>query len=185
MGIWSDWYEKNAGKEGCLTSAEFVLKKIDESIKKMWPVGSIYMSVNNANPSIYFPGTTWTAWGSGRVPVGVNEGDADFGTVEKTGGEKTSTNTSSGSGTSGSTAISIAQMPNHNHQFKYRQMGITTGNWAANITEKDAPNGAEDKVTYTEFTGGGQGHTHSTPNHQHTVSILQPYITCYMWKRTT
>ena len=40
----------------------------------MYPVGSIYMSVTNTNPSAYFGGT-WAAWGSGRVPVGVDASD--------------------------------------------------------------------------------------------------------------
>jgi hypothetical protein len=31
MGIWSDWYKINAEKANALTSAEFVLKKIDEA----------------------------------------------------------------------------------------------------------------------------------------------------------
>jgi hypothetical protein len=30
MGYWSDWYEKNAGKESCLVNAEFVLKALDK-----------------------------------------------------------------------------------------------------------------------------------------------------------
>lgn len=31
------------------------------------------------------------AWGAGKVPVGVDDSDTDFATVEKTGGEKTHT----------------------------------------------------------------------------------------------
>jgi hypothetical protein len=29
MGIWSDWYSKNAGKENSLVNVEFVLKQLD------------------------------------------------------------------------------------------------------------------------------------------------------------
>jgi hypothetical protein len=54
MEMWSDWYEKNAGKENVLTSAEFVLKAIDKafgsSIDKIWPIGSIYIFVNKESP---------------------------------------------------------------------------------------------------------------------------------------
>lgn len=60
-------------------------------IDKVYPVGSIYMSVNNVNPSALFGGT-WVSWGAGRVPIGVNTGDSDFNTVEKTGGGKTFNN---------------------------------------------------------------------------------------------
>ena len=50
-------------------------------IDLVYPVGSIYMSVNNTNPTSLFGGT-WVAWGSGRVPIGVNTSDSDFNAVE-------------------------------------------------------------------------------------------------------
>lgn len=50
-----------------------------------YPIGSIYLTINSANPSTYFGGT-WVAWGTGRVPVGVDTNDSNFNTVEKTGG---------------------------------------------------------------------------------------------------
>ena len=46
----------------------------------IYPVGSIYLSVNSVNPSTLFGGT-WEAWGSGKVPVGVDTSDTDFDTV--------------------------------------------------------------------------------------------------------
>lgn len=48
----------------------------------IYPVGSIYMSVNSTNPKNLFGGT-WVGWGSGRVPVCVNTSDSNFSTVEK------------------------------------------------------------------------------------------------------
>ena len=71
------------------------------TLDKVYPVGSIYMSVNNTNPGTLFGGT-WVTWGAGRVPVSVNTSDGDFSTVEKTGGEKTHT-------------LSINEMPSHKH----------------------------------------------------------------------
>ena len=76
---------------------------IQSFIKTMYPVGSIYMSVNATNPSTYFGGT-WVAWGAGRVPVGINTSDSNFNTVEKTGGAATVT-------------LTTAQMPAHTHTF--------------------------------------------------------------------
>lgn len=57
-------------------------------IDLIYPVGSIYMSTDSNNPELKWEGTTWIAWGSGRVPVGVDSGLSEFETVEKTGGHK-------------------------------------------------------------------------------------------------
>jgi len=64
---------------------------------EIYPVGSIYMSVNSANPSVVFPGTEWEAWGQGRVPIGVDPNDAEFNAAEKTGGQKSHDYTPQGS----------------------------------------------------------------------------------------
>jgi microcystin-dependent protein len=66
-----------------------------------YPVGTIYMSVNNTNPGT-FMGGTWAAWGSGRTPVGVDTGQTEFDTVEETGGAKTHT-------------LAATEMPTHTH----------------------------------------------------------------------
>lgn len=52
-----------------------------------YPVGSIYLSVNNTNPSTWFGGT-WEQIAKGRTLVGVDTNDNDFNTVKKTGGSK-------------------------------------------------------------------------------------------------
>lgn len=80
----------------------------------IYPVGSIYTSVNSTNPSTLFGGT-WEAFGSGRCLVGVNTSDTDFNTVQKTGGAKTNSTTYTPAGTNTGTAISVDQMPSHNH----------------------------------------------------------------------
>ena len=55
------------------------------------PIGTIYTSIDPANPATILGYGTWSAFGSGRVPVGYAAGDPDFGTVEGTGGAKTVT----------------------------------------------------------------------------------------------
>ena len=78
------------------------ISKIDTFfIDRTYPVGSIYLSVNETNPAQYFGGT-WVAWGSGRVPVGVNASDENFDAVEKTGG-------------SAAVSLSTEHMPAHSH----------------------------------------------------------------------
>ena len=58
-----------------------------------YPVGSVFVSVSPTNPASVFGYGTWTAFGTGRVLVGVDVGDTDFDTVEETGGSKTATYT--------------------------------------------------------------------------------------------
>ena len=65
-------------------------------IDAIYPVGSIYMSVSSTNPGTTFGVGTWEAWGSGKVPVGVNTSDTSFNTVEKTGGHKSNSYTPAG-----------------------------------------------------------------------------------------
>lgn len=55
----------------------------------LWPIGSIFVSVVSTNPATLLGFGTWVAFGTGRVLVGIDSGDADFDTVEETGGSKT------------------------------------------------------------------------------------------------
>ena len=149
----------------------------------IYPVGSIYMSVKNASPETFLGGT-WVAWGSGRVPVGIDISDTDFNGVEKTGGEKTH-------------VLTENEMPKHKHtgteqeaqKFNIQQDStFETKRYTASFTAETMqtasnavanPNGSfsgsgEVVVEHGITVGGGQPH-----------SILQPYITCYMWKRVS
>lgn len=146
----------------------------------IYPVGSIFMSVNNTNPSTYLTGTTWSEWGSGRVPVGVDTNDTNFDTVEETGGAMSDSITPSG--TIDGTSLSSNQLASHNHTTKYNYPYIGNG----------SSYGHRDNGSYVfsnvgnaiNNTGGGQTHTHTFTGSAQDVSTLQPYITCYMWKRT-
>ena len=63
------------------------LGAVENIVNLIYPVGSIYISVNSINPSNLFGGT-WVAWGTGRVPVGIDISDTNFNMVEKIGGSK-------------------------------------------------------------------------------------------------
>lgn len=141
-------------------------------VDKIYPVGSIYMSINNVNPGDLFCGT-WVAWGSGRVPVGVNSSDSSFNTVEKTGGAKTIT-------------LTVEQLPSHSHDEKiaYYSNDLFVRPMASSLSEQDSGTNKilkGDMISRSSETGplktgeSGSGKSHNN---------LQPYITCYMWKRT-
>ncbi len=53
----------------------------------MYPIGSIYISVNNINPSVFFGGN-WEGFAKGRTIVGVDTQQTEFNKVEKLGGDK-------------------------------------------------------------------------------------------------
>lgn len=167
-------------------------------LNAVYPVDSIYMSVNPANPSTLFGGT-WIAWGSGKVPVGVSANDSDFATVEKTGGEKKH-------------QLTKNEMPNHQHIGQYRYTRTYTDHAQKPI---DPPTQAlevnqgtrevevqykviKDNVSTTTYHPSGSGPTNDIFYSEKVTSTygvaddggdiphnnLQPYITCYMWKRT-
>ena len=134
---------------------------------EIFPVGSIYMSIYNVNPSTYFGGI-WEPFAEGKTLIGVvhsltgDEPDIDilelFDESEKTGGEAKHT-------------LTVNEMPSHKHQLSYRNKVVaagTSGNWYIDPgtagTTTDSPSILN--------TGGGQPHNN-----------LPPYITCYIWLR--
>lgn len=129
-------------------------------LQVVYPVGSIYMSVVSTNPATLFGFGTWVAWGAGRVPVGVDTGQTEFDTVEETGGSKTH-------------QLTESEMPSHYHTVN--SFLTDTGSGAGGIQRASI---AVEDLSYntagnTNSKGGNQAHNN-----------LQPYITCYMWKRT-
>lgn len=102
---------RGTSKEAYDKSVEAMKTAQQVTFDTIYPVGSIYMSVNATNPSELFGGT-WVAWGSGRVPVGVDTSDSDFSTIEKTGGKKTH-------------ELSINEMPSHTHANYAKRTNVT------------------------------------------------------------
>ena len=152
-----------------MTNLENIKKEViqlnEDLLEKVYPVGSVYISVNNTNPGNIFGGT-WERFANGRTLVGVNESDGSFNTVKKTGGVS-------------SVVLNVNQIPSHNHiesdqlyayatDAHYVKPGnLTAGQYRINTTY----NLGKDKFR-TENSGAGQAHTN-----------LQPYITVYYWVR--
>lgn len=144
---------------GAFTSVTDLTKQL---FLLMHRVGDIIFSTSDENPSTIYGGT-WVAWGKGQVPVGVDASDSDFNTVEKTGGEKEHT-------------LTVDEMPSHSH--------IQT--WNGNIMVGGGSGGESTNGSYLNEGGNGIYPATLTNNvgNSHSHSNLQPYITCYMWKRT-
>ena len=215
----SDLAQSLSGVSGDVSSLQ---QSLADVWKVIYPVGSIYMSTNNANPSTFWGGT-WIAWGSGRVPVGVNTSDSNFNAVEKAGGAASvslahSHTVASHYHSTGGHTLTVNEIPAHGHSFsgstdtQGNHMHMYRDYWscasqegaaqcvAAN-SDTDASPGAHTKESgshvhnfsgTTGNSGGGRAHNHGntgvaspgTNSKLGATSVLQPYITCYMWKRT-
>lgn len=143
-----------------------------QMVNKIYPVGSIFMSatLSTATAVGNALGGTWEEWGTGRVPVGVDTSDADFEESEIEGGEKEHT-------------LTTSEMPRHNHtlSFTANSTGVGTTRTYGTvystqnqsiIRNNTIPTTGELAYWGIDYTGSGQSHNN-----------LQPYITCYMYKR--
>jgi len=155
-----------------IATTAFVKTAADALNAAAYPVGAIFTTTvayaDSAAVVAAIGGTTWVAFGAGKVLVGLDSGDTDFDTSEETGGAKTVS-----ASTTGSHTLTIAEMPahTHSHQPPGAQAGTTYGSTSP---------AAVAETTYMSSTGGGGGHTHTVPAH----SLVQPYIVVYFWKRT-
>ena len=165
-GAWTSW-NKLANTTDCT-----------DILKKIYPVGSIYMSTVSTNPATLFGFGRWEAMPAGRVLLA--QGTASWGTYNagSTGGEATH-------------QLTVGEMPAHSH----KAITNTTGNHTHPIplytVSGGGPAGGPKYDPNNVINNGTSG---SSGNHPHTVTInnsgnnqphnnLQPYIVVYMWQR--
>ena len=121
----------------------------------IYPVGSIYMSVNSTNPSTLFGGT-WTQL-KDRFLLGAG-----------------STYTNGSTGGEASHTLTVNEMPSHSHpQYVTVSSG---GSLSANCDYDSYASGKARKSAQnvsTGTTGGGNSHNN-----------MPPYLVVYMWQRT-
>ena len=142
----------------CVTGGELTY-----DLDKVYPVGSIYMSVNSANPSTLFGGT-WVQLTDTFLYA--TSTTADTGTTAPSGqGEASHT-------------LTTNEIPSHHHkvhQWTYvvsnngnsGRYGLSSGT-LVNPMRDDS-----NQDRYSEHSGGGQAHNN-----------MPPYMKVYMWKRT-
>ena len=167
--------------------SEYVKNNISETLKKVYPVGSIYMSTVSTNPATLFGFGTWEAMPAGRVLLA--QGTASWGTYNagSTGGEATH-------------QLTVGEIPSHNHSASISTTNLTgtmsfpqwcTVGSSGIVSFKDAgniqtPDGQDHAPPIRTFT--------INATHGHTISInntgtdtphnnMQPYLAIYIWKR--
>lgn len=120
-----------------------------------YPIGAIFLSAVSTNPATLLGFGTWTAFGTGRMPVGYDAGQTEFNAAEKTGGAKTHT-------------LSASEMPVHTH----------TQN-AHNHTQ-DAHNHTQDAHNHTQ-----NAHNHTQDAHNHTQNAHAHAMNNQLWHIST
>ena len=150
-------------------------------ILNAYPVGSIYLSVNDTNPSALFGGS-WEAFGTGRCLVGVDSEQPEFITPEKVGGSKAH-------------ALTIDELPTHTHTIS--SSGAHKHTYTGYLQCEVSGASSYTAIAHKRYSSDGAAtppSMNSTGSHTHTVNEtgsslehnnLQPYITCYMWKRVS
>ena len=137
---------------------EEYLKKIEAqqtytTLQQVYPIGSIYLSVQETNPSILFGFGTWH-----QIKDTFLLAAGDIYSAGSVGGEAEHT-------------LTIDEIPSHNHSFLRHQFDrndLDNGTDVYGASNKTLPqvNAA------TDFTGGGLPHNN-----------MPPYLTVYMWQR--
>lgn len=139
------------------------------------PVGSLYFNASVAtNPATLLGYGTWTAFGQGRVILGVGTG--------------TDTNAISLVVTNGATSgeyvhtLTSAELPAHTHPLNYKTglsgsegdgpVGSQGSGTSSNFWPGSSPTGTY-TTTIANNTGGGASH-----------NVTQPWIGVYVWLRT-
>jgi hypothetical protein len=162
-----------------LATTAFVTAAVTASLAAVYPVGSIYINAGvSTNPATLLGFGTWTAFGAGRVMVGLNASDALFDTLEETGGSKDAIVV-----THAHTTSTTVTDPQHNHAASSGNFLTETGSGSyayggvgANISVVNN--------TANASTGISVSTTINTSGDPGTNANLQPYIAVAMWKRT-
>ena len=131
----------------------------------VYPIGFIITTFTYTNPSTLLANTTWVRFGEGKCVVGVSDTDADFATGA-TGGEKTNT-------------LAIQNIPSHTHTYSDYIRDASYGAQQAGASSYAVADAAQLFQTTNTGSAGGDGNGETTP-----INNLQPYISCYMWRRT-
>ena len=166
---------------------------------EIYPIGSIYMSVNNTNPSTLFGGTWEQITGYYLYAGNTNE----------TGGSNI---TGAASGETGATALTVNQIPSHTHyipslsgsttsngdhihnigadfdggaasaRYTVHSKGPTGAGYLKPTSQAGAPtHSITTNANNTGASGNNASHTHSLNNHTHTIN--PPFYSLFVFKR--
>lgn len=124
-----------------------------------YPVGEIFITQRNVNPSAILGFGTWARTAAGRVLVGYNAADSDFNAAKKLSGAKTHT-------------LTTSEMPSHTHTTN-----ITLGT-------NEGTTGSPPNLQTSDDTTGTGGYVSQSAGSGAAHNNVQPSYTVYFWERT-
>ena len=156
------------------------------SFDQIYPIGAIYMSTVSTNPATLFKIGNWEALPAGRVLLA--QGTSTWGvnySAGSTGGEDKHTLTVSESASHNHTGSATTSGSTHTHALTMRASHGKSGNggvprfgdgdvWSDYKTQNLSAAGEHSHAITINNSGGGQAHNN-----------MQPYLSVYMWKRTS
>jgi hypothetical protein len=147
---------------------------VQAALSALYPVGSIYTNAAvSTNPATLLGFGTWSAFGAGRVMVGLDAGNAAFDTAQETGGSADAIVVSHSH-----TATSSVTDPGHNHTIGFQNNTIDQNSGSSALAKQGTSN------TSTASTNISVSTSISTTGSSGTNANLPPYIVVYMWRRT-
>ena len=157
------------------------------TIDDIYPIGSIYMSVNSTSPATLFGGSWDPIEDAFLLACGNNHSAGD------TGGSEDAivpyhTHTMN---SSGYVANGVPSAGDHRHYDYHQSVNRGTGSTATRV----GPYGYSTSGASAVWGGEAGAHTHNLPNHTHTMQYagtsgntsganMPPYLAVYVWKRT-
>lgn len=162
---------------------------VQDALAAMYPVGSVYINANTlTNPSTLLGFGTWTAFGAGRVMVGIDAGDTSFDTAGETGGSKDAvvvshTHALTDPGHRHNTTLdgSVGTSATFQSQIGQTEYSTVNGGYESAFARGTADSTEANASTSSTST---TGITISSTGTSGTNANLQPYVVVYMWKRT-
>lgn len=145
--------------------------KLDNIFNSIYPVGSIYMSVNSTNPANLFGGTWEQIKGRFLLGTGSLESNNNDHFGQVTAGE---INAPVGE-TGGETwhKLTINEMPKHKHNTNVRINWYNSSGYGPIFNQGDSNVGVDRETCYTDEVGGDNSHNN-----------IPPYFAVNIWQRT-
>lgn len=131
-----------------------IVQGTNDLFDKIYPIGSIYMSINNTNPSVLFGGSWQQIKDTFLLSAGDNYTAGDIG------GEANHT-------------LTVDEIPSHSHRTGiYTDYSTLPPARESTVTGYRTVAYGTESTVRTGSTGGGQAHNN-----------MPPYLTVYMWQR--